>query len=79
MMLNNCKNSCWGSGSGQQLLSAEKSHFATHVDITVNMIVEFQNIKANQVRKIEKKLIAYASASAGLPISSFSVNNITEN
>ena len=36
-----------GSGAGQQLLSAEKSHFATHVDITVKTIVEFQNVKQN--------------------------------
>ena len=37
------------------ILSAEKSHFATHVDITVKMIVEFQNIKAKKVSKMENK------------------------
>ena len=42
-------------GAGQQLLSAEKSHFATHVDITVKMILEFQNIKAKKVSKMENK------------------------
>ena len=45
-----------GSGAGQQLLSAEKSHFATHVDITVKMIVEFQNM---YVSKALDKLVIY--------------------